>query len=857
MPVVAPPTWAGDADRFRTLYHLLAALSRAGDLDDVYRSALDTLVQVASADRAAILLFDDDGVIRFKASRGLSCDYQAAATGHCPWPLGTLDAQPLVVPDVLLDAGLAPFHGVFAREGIRALMFVPLALEAGVFGKFMLYYSEPREWAVDEIEITQVIAAHVALATERKRAELARTQSEQRLQAILDNSSAVISLKDPQGRYQLVNRRYEEVFHFSKAEVIGLTDHDIFPAAIAERFQANDRQVLASGKPLSIEEHAPHDDGLHTYLSLKFPLLGSGGDVTAIGAIATDITERKQYEDAGRRLAAIVESSNDAIISKNLNGIINSWNKGAERIFGYTAAEIVGKPVSTLAAPERLDEMPIILSKIRQGHRVEHYETRRRRKDGTIIDVALTVSPVRDAAGRIVGASKIARDITDRKQAEQERASLLAREQEARRTAEILNRIGPRLVAQLDPQKLAQEVTDIATSLVGAEFGTFFLNVINEEGVSYVLYTVSGPAPGQSAGLPIPPVAELFARTFRGEAIVRCDDITLDPRYSKDPPSLDLPEGHPPVRSYLAVPVVARSGEVLGGLFFGHSVPGKFTEMHETMIAGVAAQAAIAMDNARLFEQAQWVQAELKRSNEELRRANRDLEVFAYSASHDLQEPLRTIAISAQLFQKRLERRLQADDREFLATILTAARRMKVLIEDLLAYAQATKYEEGAVPRVDSGRVLADVLAALRGPIEEAKARITTGHLPAVSIHESRLAQLFQNLVSNALKYRGKEVPRVHVAAAERDGWWVFSVVDNGIGIEPQYADRIFGLFKRLHGRDEYPGSGIGLAICQRVVEQYGGRIWLERSTPGKGSTFCFALPSRAGSEPVGEPPGL
>jgi light-regulated signal transduction histidine kinase (bacteriophytochrome) len=114
-----------------------------------------------------------------------------------------------------------------------------------------------------------------------------------------------------------------------------------------------------------------------------------------------------------------------------------------------------------------------------------------------------------------------------------------------------------------------------------------------------------------------------------------------------------------------------------------------------------------------------------------------------------------------------------------------------------------------------------------------------------VAIHEGRLAQLFQNLISNAIKYRSKEVPRVHVGADERDGWCVFSVADNGIGIEAQYAEQIFGLFKRLHGRDRYPGSGIGLAICQRVVEQYGGRIWLEQSTPGGGSTFCFALPSR------------
>src|SRR5205823_12069886 len=162
-------------------------------------------------------------------------------------------------------------------------------------------------------------------------------------------------------------------------------------------------------------------------------------------AYLRDISDRKRSEEASRQLAAIVESSDDAIISKDLNGFITSWNKGAERIFGYTADEVMGKPVSILAAPDHRYEMPEILSKIKQGQSVEHYETRRCRKDGEIIDVALTVSPVRDASGRITGASKIARDITERKRAEQERLQLLAREQEARRIAELLNRVGPRL----------------------------------------------------------------------------------------------------------------------------------------------------------------------------------------------------------------------------------------------------------------------------------------------------------------------------------------------------------------------------------------------------------------------------
>jgi PAS domain S-box-containing protein len=353
------------------------------------------------------------------------------------------------------------------------------------------------------LEIANAIAAHVALATEHKRAEIARAHSEQRLQAILDNSATVIVLKDLQGRYLLVNRRYEELFHLTHTDVLGRTDYDLFPVEVADQFQANDRAALAAGLPMTFEEFALHDDGIHSYISIKFPLHGPDGAVTGVCGIATDITERKQLDAVGLHLAAIVESSEDAIISKDLNGIITSWNTGAERLFGYTAVEAVGQPVSMLAAPERLDEMPDILSKIKQGLRVEHYETRRRRKNGQIIDVALTVSPVRDVAGQIVGASKIARDISDRKRAEQERGLLLAREQEARRTAELLNQAAPRLSAQLDLEKLVQEVTDIATTLVGAEFGSFFHNVIDENGDSYMLYTRSGMPREAFAGFPM------------------------------------------------------------------------------------------------------------------------------------------------------------------------------------------------------------------------------------------------------------------------------------------------------------------------------------------------------------------
>jgi len=174
---------------------------------------------------------------------------------------------------------------------------------------------------------------------------------------------------------------------------------------------------------------------------------------------------------------------------------------------------------------------------------------------------------------------------------------------------------------------------------------------------------------------------------------------------------------------------------------------------------------------------------------------------------------------------------------------------MDALLEDLLTYSRATKVETGSSPPVDASHVLAEVLANLRAQIDGAGAIVTADPLPTVEIHKTSLGQLFQNLISNAIKYRAKESPRVHIAAEQRDGACVFSVVDNGIGIDPQFTEQIFGLFKRLHAYDEFPGSGMGLAICKRVIEQYGGTIWLQQSEPGKGSTFCFSFPKQRASE--------
>jgi len=231
-----------------------------------------------------------------------------------------------------------------------------------------------------------------------------------------------------------------------------------------------------------------------------------------------------------------------------------------------------------------------------------------------------------------------------------------------------------------------------------------------------------------------------------------------------------------------------------------------------------------------------------KRAEDELRRANQDLEQFAYSASHDLQEPVRSISIYSEMLAEELGDKLEGDAKHFLGVVSSGARRMGMLVRDLLAYTQVSQHELSEAS-VEANKVFDGVLADLAVAIKESGATVTAGTLPSVKIHSAQLQQLLQNLIGNAIKYRRSEIaPVIGVAAKLDGGYWEFSISDNGLGIDAQYSERIFGLFKRLHAKDKYSGTGIGLAICKRIVERYHGRIWVE-SEPGKGSVFRFTLP--------------
>ncbi|TKK71589.1 PAS domain S-box protein [Ilyomonas limi] len=568
---------------------------------------------------------------------------------------------------------------------------------------------------------------------------------------------------------------------------------------IVERPDGNRRFVLAN----------PH------------PLFDANGALTGAVNTLIDITDQKTDEESKARLAAIVESSHDAIVSKNLNGIIKTWNKEAEHLFGYTAAEAIGRHISLIIPRERLSEEDLIISKIRSGERVDHFETVRLTKDGKEVDISLTISPIKDDKGNIIGASKIARDITEQK-------ALKERMHSHVKSLQIINSLAKSISENLDTQAILQKVTDATTQLIDAEFGAFFYNTVNEKGESLMLYTLSGASKEAFDKFGMPRNTQVFKVTFKGEGILRSDDITKDPRYGKNTPYNGMPEGHLPVVSYLAVPVLSKMGLVIGGLFYGHSQPAKFTKAHEDLVSGIAPQAALALENAKLFETVEAL--------------NIKKDEFIGLASHELKTPVTSVLGYLQI----LQRTLKGDNQNklFVNKAVQQINKLSSLIADLL---DVSKINTGKMPFNFTSFDLVHLLNEVKEMMQQTSnlhsivLECSTSEL-MVYADRQRIEQVIINLVSNAIKY-SPNANYIIIRCLAAGGNATVSVQDFGAGIPEEEQRFIFERFYRVKNvASHVSGLGIGLYICNEIINRHGGKLSVS-SKPGAGSTFTFEIP--------------
>jgi PAS domain S-box-containing protein len=529
-------------------------------------------------------------------------------------------------------------------------------------------------------------------------------------------------------------------------------------------------------------------------------------------------------------LAAIVQTSEDAIVSKTLDGIVTSWNEGARQLLGYSADEMIGQSITKIMPPERVGDLHRIIAQIRAGERIEHFETERIRKDGRRIPVSLTVSPIRDASGRIVGASKIARDITERRRAERELHQTLD-------VLSTLNRTAILLSAELDLTKLVQTVTDVATEAIGARYGAFFYNVESPDGGVYSLYTLSGAPYSAFDRLGMPRATALFGPTFRGEAVIRLDDVRDDPRYGRSEPHFGMPPGHLPVVSYLAVPVVLR-GEVLGGLFFAHPEPGRFSDRDERFVVGLAAQTAIAMENARLYH------AE-RRSRAEAEAANRAKDELLSVVSHELRTPLAGMLGWTDLLRRG---RVPAERQGAILDAIARGGRLQArLIDDLLDVSRLVSGRLTLVPEpIDLRAVLEATLEAIRPEAVSQDVEIASRCASGIRVSgdPARLQQVLANVLGNALKYTpsGRSI---HVDVAHADGRAIVTVRDQGEGIEPELLPHVFEPFRQGSDIRKRTGGGLGLGltIVKRIIEQHGGEVTIHSDGLHRGTVVRITLP--------------
>ena len=770
-------------------------------------------------------------------------------------PRGAVTATALVLAIAIWGTvhGFGPFAGPPLHEGL----FMLHAFMAVVAGTVLIL---------------------AATTVERRQALAAVHEQREWLHAILASIGDAVMVTDSQDRVTFLNPVAAALTGWPEAEALGQDSAAVFQIVNEYTRQAAENpiaKVIRRGTVVGLANHTllMGRDGVERPIDDSgAPIHDPQGRLLGVVLVFRDITERRRAEETRRYLAAIVESSEDAIIGKTLEGIITSWNQGAERMYGYRAEDVLGGSLAFLMPPDRPDELPAILAQLARGEAITRFETERLRHDGQVISVSLTISPIRDPLGTIVGASTIARDITARKQAEVE---LEHRRQET----ELLVEIAESLSASLELDTVLQRVVSGAQDLCGSERALIALREPDSE-VLVGRYEIGAPSIAFT-GRRIESGQGLGGQVLRTGRPWRTDNYAADPRFSKEHMPGARAAGH---LATLAVPILI-GGRVEGVLYVSNLAAHPFTERHEEILVRLAVHAAVSIQNAQLYRQAQAELAERQKAEAALARAAAELEQrveertadlrramaerqrleeaaqraehfallgrLAAGVSHEIRNPLAAVFLYVDLLEEEL--RTSSPDSpaamaESLAEIRTNLERLEDLVQDYLTLVRMTGLQQETQ---DLGAAVQTWGTQMQREVRERAVTILMqgmADLGPVAFHASTLRRALLNLVQNAADAmpQGGTVTLTGRGTATQVQ---LRVQDTGSGIP---AEKLGQIFEPLY-TTKPGGTGLGLYIVQEIVAAHEGQITVE-SVPGQGTTFTVTLPrTPRDAPPVGE----
>ncbi|MFN6482834.1 MULTISPECIES: GAF domain-containing protein [unclassified Nostoc] len=841
----------------------LEALRQYQILDTEPEEAYNNIAQLAAficGTSISLVNFIDENRQWFKAKVGLDISEMPRCVGLsylCQEQRGVV-----VVSDTLADEKLANNSVVTGYPYIRFYAGVPLISPKGdLLGTLCVIDQVPKELSqkqvealvalsrlvIDQLELRRYVT-EVSQITEKLMAQeqAARAQSEAariRIANLLESITDSFFALDKKWQFTYINGQAERLLQKNQNELLGKNIWEVFPEIISTRFHCEYHRAILEQVSVDFEEFYPR---LNCWLQVHAYPAKDG-----LSVYLQDITERRKTAEALReseeRWQLALHGNNDGIWDWNFKTNEVFFSTRWKEMLGYQNHE-VSNHWDEWTKRIHPDERDSVLQAF-QDHfakKTPFYvcEYRVQCQDGSYKWILDRGQALWDALGDIVRMVGSYTDITDRKQADEE---LKRQNLRSQLFAEITLKIRESL--QID-EILKTTVTEVQKLLQADRVLIFRLEA---DGSGTVV---------QEAVLPAWPVIlgkNLFDSCFKEQYIERYRQGRVSAL--EDIEAAHIQPCHREflrqfaVRANLVVPILVRDG--IWGLLLAHqcAAPRQWNQFEMDLLQQLANQIGIALSQAQLLEKE-------TQQSQELIRSNAELEQFAYVASHDLQEPLRMVTSYLQLLERRYKSKLDANADQFIAYAVDGGSRMQTLINDLLNYSRVSSRGQPFVP-VDCSVVLKLVLANLQIAIADRKAVVTYDTLPEVMADSTQLTQVFQNLIANAIKFCDRQQPLIHIGISKADAdilngknlnftpsedEWLFSVRDNGIGLESQYIERIFLIFQRLHGRDKYPGTGIGLAICKKIIERHGGRIWVE-SKPGQGSTFYFTIPDRVGKQ--------